>query len=291
MAESYRIGDVAGKGRGCLAAHALCAGDLVMTSRPFLAVLYTDFAATNCARCYLPAQDLCQRCQRFVLCAKCEGAALREFHATECDWYCAIPAAMRSGDTDYLRFVLRYFNVLLNGWQPERPECLAEMGEQATVAEYLSQLRGHRDEQPASFLSWANKFAVLFTQFVTLPAPVGGTEGLVELFCRIRTNSLGYPFSTEQTMGWSLHSISRASGFNHSCDPNCRMTPGPEGSLVVRTLRDVQPEEELTISYVDLQTPEYNDAEARREHLLDTFRFACCCPRCVRELDLPQPAC
>ena len=68
----------------------------------------------TCARCYVghtAAATLCSLCCSFQLCADCdekEGGALRRWHAEhECKQFAAIPAAMRQGDTDYLRFVLR----------------------------------------------------------------------------------------------------------------------------------------------------------------------------------------
>jgi hypothetical protein len=68
------------------------------------------------------------------------------------------------------------------------------------------------------FLAWTAKFAVLFTKSFTLPKGVTPSD-LVDLFCRIKSNSLGFPFNKDETMGWCLDV--RASMFNHSCVPNC----------------------------------------------------------------------
>ena len=39
-------------------------------------------------------------------CVKIEG--LEIYHSHECKLFCSLPLDMRNGDTDYLRFVLRY---------------------------------------------------------------------------------------------------------------------------------------------------------------------------------------
>ena len=71
--------------------------------------------------------------------------------------------------------------------------------------------------------------------------------------------------------------------FNHSCHPNCTASADPNEAftpgvpVVVRSLVDVEPGEELTISYIDLcQSP-----AQRQSHLREMYMFECACARCT----------
>lgn len=49
--------------------------------------------------------------------------------------------------------------------------------------------------------------------------------------------------------------------FNHSCNPNAAFVGLNKGRLVFRTIRQVQPEEEIAVSYIDL----YASRDERRQ--------------------------
>ena len=73
---------------------------------------------------------------------------------------------------------------------------------------------------------------------------------------------------------------------NHSCAPNCVYIGGVrEGTLAVRTVRDVSEGEELCVSYVDTMLPR----RERMKELRDTKHFDCTCVRCCASL-LPDTA-
>jgi len=173
---------------------------------------------------------------------------------------------MRNGDTDYLRFVLRYFSILQHSVPPGSGD--------SEGAQNFSQLCSNRDIHSKTYLAWAAKFAVLFTKSFTLPPGLSPSD-LVTLFCRIKSNSLGFPFNKDETIGWCLDV--RASMFNHSCVPNCYITNGKDGTLIVKTKKNVTQNEELCISYVDLLSSEFSDEKNRREHLFETYCFWCQC--------------
>ena len=76
------------------------------------------------------------------------------------------------------------------------------------------------------------------------------------------------------------------SKLNHSCVPNC--THYTRGNLLyVRTLRDIEPEEELTISYTEL----FASRATRHSKLYDKYAFSCGCRRCRDELRLDRGLC
>ncbi|KAG6363960.1 hypothetical protein INS49_009063 [Diaporthe citri] len=70
-----------------------------------------------------------------------------------------------------------------------------------------------------------------------------------------------------------------ASRFNHSCLPNCDSDHTLEGSLTTITVcssRDIQPDEEITISYLNIYDP--RDQRQACTRLL--WGFSCNCPAC-----------
>lgn len=76
------------------------------------------------------------------------------------------------------------------------------------------------------------------------------------------------------------------SRFNHSCNPNCCFyTRGNQ--LYVRALRDIEPGEELTISYCEL----YSTRASRLKKLYSKYSFVCQCDRCLNEENADRELC
>jgi SET and MYND domain-containing protein len=69
--------------------------------------------------------------------------------------------------------------------------------------------------------------------------------------------------------------------FNHGCNPNTAFVGLPNGQLAFRTIRSVQKDEELVVSYIDI----YSDRDERRQELLATKHFWCKCKRCASPLE------
>jgi hypothetical protein len=70
---------------------------------------------------------------------------------------------------------------------------------------------------------------------------------------------------------------------NHSCDPNISVRHLDQRNALSRitmvTLRDIEPGEELFITYTNPRVP----LESRRQHLLEWGFGTCDCPRCQTE--------
>ena len=69
------------------------------------------------------------------------------------------------------------------------------------------------------------------------------------------------------------------SRINHSCCPNCFAFTN-EGKLNIRTIRNVNEGEEITISYIYLYNP-WNE----RNKILKEYNFICTCERCFLKND------
>jgi SET domain-containing protein len=72
-----------------------------------------------------------------------------------------------------------------------------------------------------------------------------------------------------------------ASFLNHSCKPNAYRSFFREDSsvLFVKAVRDIDLDEEVTVSYVN----SLFDFEARQEALRELYQFECKCERCIFE--------
>lgn len=284
MEGCYAVVDLPSRGKGCIAKKNFLEHEDVLVSIPDIAVLYTPFTLHTCARCFKDVTGMknahtCTNCNRFFLCPECLNIdGLISYHSHECKLFCSISEGMRNGDTDYLRFVLRYFSILQYGPPPGSGTCQG-------ATNRFKQLCNNRSTLPKTYLAWCAQFAVLFTK--SFPFPPGFTpSNLVDLFCILKSNSLGFPFNNAATMGWCLDV--RASMFNHSCAPNCYVTGGPNGEMVVKTKRSVSTDEELCISYVDLLLDEFKDTKTRRDHLFESYCFWCNCEKCSQSADNKQ---
>jgi hypothetical protein len=88
-----------------------------------------------------------------------------------------------------------------------------------------------------------------------------------------QANNFGILNSLHETIGQGVYP--HAALLNHSCDPNCLLRFNST-ALEIVALRDIEKDEELTHSYVDL----VQDTATRREHLQHLHGFVCDCTRC-----------
>ena len=96
---------------------------------------------------------------------------------------------MRNGDTDYLRFILRYLAIRRAGLPPVPSGAVPPAGEGANR---FPDLCSNMDVQTEEFKAWVSNFAGLFAQHVEFPADVT-VEAFALLLAKIRANSLGFP--------------------------------------------------------------------------------------------------
>lgn len=75
----------------------------------------------------------------------------------------------------------------------------------------------------------------------------------------------------------------KCSKINHSCKPNSAVF-FDKFSLSLKSLRYIQSNEQVTISYIELA----QSTQSRREELMSTYGFLCNCERCCNGLDDEQ---
>ena len=275
------------RGTSLLATTAIPRDSVILSHRPEVTVLYSPFVQSHCSSCYAslpPSSYSCAECRSFSLCPSCSSPPSISWHLEgECSSFRKVPAPLRQGDSDYLRWFLRYFDVRCRGPPPLSLSFLSASASSSAPPLLLSpcpfsSLVHLAALQPPSQLEWSAGFAQLFAEHCSPPIPAAEIETLL---LKIRLNTLGYPFTAEQTLGWSLSSV--ACLLNHSCAPNSFARCGASGVLEVVAIRDVKEGEELTISYVDLISDDMLQGDKRREALRDKYLFECKCERCEEE--------
>lgn len=86
--------------------------------------------------------------------------------------------------------------------------------------------------------------------------------------------------------GTGLYSLQ--STINHSCDPNAVVElPYSNSTLVVKATRDIQPEEEICIAYLDECLLE-RSRHSRQKVLSSLYLFICQCNKCLSQADDPD---
>lgn len=102
-------------------------------------------------------------------------------------------------------------------------------------------------------------------------------------FCQRSTHSVYHCLLTYSYMETTFVVDRLGSRCNHSCRPNMTWSFKQKTHLVLRTLRDVAPGEQLTIAYLDVVAPASQRAAALRQQ----YAFSCQCPRCNRDTHDP----
>ena len=70
------------------------------------------------------------------------------------------------------------------------------------------------------------------------------------------------------------------SRINHSCQPSAELVTNPDQETQdLRAVRQIQPGEEITANYADLE--DGLNQEYRQAFLWDNFRLRCCCLCCL----------
>lgn len=97
---------------------------------------------------------------------------------------------------------------------------------------------------------------------------------IVRLIGKVDQNTFGVRY--DRNLSYAFGMFPSMSYFNHSCEPNvCVIQHNTVLKLI--SLRDIQPGEEIAISYIETDRP----TVARRKCLMIEYNFLCSCPRCL----------
>lgn len=97
----------------------------------------------------------------------------------------------------------------------------------------------------------------------------------------------------DQTVGMFMNSEGsglyvQQSKINHSCTPNAEIRfPFSNNVAQVTALRDISPDEEICISYLD-ECQLRQSRHSRQKFLKENYLFVCDCAKCESEIDQPD---
>ena len=105
---------------------------------------------------------------------------------------------------------------------------------------------------------------------------------VLTLHNQLLINTLTHVTPTYDPLGLAISPT--AALFNHSCNPNA-VVSFSNAALLVRTLKPVPADTEITISYIDIT----NSTPERQFELSARYFFNCTCPECAGSLTLGRP--
>ncbi|KAH9878933.1 hypothetical protein J1614_002368 [Plenodomus biglobosus] len=280
-------------GHGLFAGRKFGSGEqLALFKRPLVASLDTVRLLDTCANCfvwteaasagtrlYVPEDtkvSKCAGCQRFRYCSKfksdierlqaCQKEAWARGHKHECKVFKAL------GDKELPKAVVACMELL--SW---RKHGLIPNDEW----EHLCRLQTHIDDFKKS-ASYPNieLMAMGASQF-SLTQDMFDKDFVAAMYARVLTNSLTLITPTLDPLGIVLDA--KLGHINHSCDPNAYiMMDGAE--ISIRTLRPIEKDEEIYISYTDTTIP----FQRRQSELKARWFFACKCAKCQHGATLDE---
>ncbi|KAF1996284.1 SET domain-containing protein [Amniculicola lignicola CBS 123094] len=264
-------------GEGLFAGDNFGAGELIIAAkRPMVASLDTERLIDTCANCYTwtagesvgsrlyvkegTKVSACGGCKRFRYCGKqCQKEAWIRGHKYECK------ALKPVSERELPKAVLATIELLLR-----KKHGLIEIN----WWESLCGLDSHISDFSSNGKIRGIELMAMGTADLT-----GGAftkEFAAEMYARVLSNSLTLVTPTFDPLGIMMDpTLSR---INHSCDPNVYIVmDGAEAAIW--TLKPIERDEELYISYIDTTNP-----YARRQmELKERWFFTCKCSKCEKE--------
>jgi hypothetical protein len=258
----WQIASLAGRGRGLIATQPIAAGSLVLTSTP-VAQVVKQAPARACDRCLDETRDGCAYCspdcedaavaEGAALLARVDLSQLHAVHAEEGRKFPLMIAQLLGG----LLEGLRRDKQPPPAWQAAMSLCYADLPPQATdlvESERLALLRAFAESGVSSSA----------TLELLMPH-----ERYARLLGAAQLNAFGITTARGAVLTALLGGA--ASMLNHSCDPSVLVSHGADHSVGFVTDREVAPGDELTISYMGLDS----SCTERQELLTSKYGFAC----------------
>ncbi|XP_022938746.1 LOW QUALITY PROTEIN: histone-lysine N-methyltransferase ATXR4-like [Cucurbita moschata] len=277
-----RVSLTGSAGRGVFATRKIGAGDLIHTAQPLVAHPLLSSVHHVCNFCLRKLQRNANAnadAHRATFCCKeCERNS-KVFHDVEmqADWS-DYDKNCRERGLKYPLLVKRLACMVISGaissdhlniLQPSSlsPHMVSELKEGYSLLRKALVNASITDEQ-LLFLTqeWYTGVLARIRINAFRIELVGGYEDLLSLAAA--------SVEAEAAVGNAVYML--PSFYNHDCDPNTHIIWINNANARLKALRDVEPDEELRICYIDASM----DHEARRTLLYQGFGFICNCARC-----------
>ncbi|XP_072236440.1 histone-lysine N-methyltransferase SMYD3 [Leuresthes tenuis] len=260
-----------GKGNGLRTITRIRRGEMVSSGEPLACCVSNKQAREVCHHCFTRHETLL-RCSQCKMARYCSTTCQRQAwsgHKRECKCLCSLLPRV---PTDSVRLAARLIFALLSPLQSRSDE-LYTLDEHESHLNSMSEQKKQGLSQLASMLElYIQKEVPDPTQEMTSALPPSCRDAL-NLIAKVTCNCFTISDGELQEIGVGLYPS--LSLLNHDCRPNCVMVF--EGAkLKLRAVRDINPEEELTISYIET----LNLTEDRQRQLEEQYHFTCRCQRC-----------
>ncbi|KAI8335584.1 hypothetical protein BC941DRAFT_472239 [Chlamydoabsidia padenii] len=271
------------KGRHAVASQPLEEGTTVCLEKATGFVVRSDYMDQQCHICLddLVTKMACSDCKMIYYCSQACVEKDTSHHRV-CSLLAQVPAIGRSTDVD--PDLLRLIIYLLAKRQEEKDGQVSVDDDDLHSTPYwcVDDLLSHKENASPAFIKVISDAAQrLMLEDPELFESVS-VDDVVTLACKINSNAhgLGDNHARNTDVALGLFPLG-ALFFNHSCNPNAAFIGLNKGQLAFRTIRPVQPDEEIVVSYIDL----YASRDERRQNLLETKHFWCKCKRCASPMD------
>ncbi|KAJ8098347.1 hypothetical protein POJ06DRAFT_149856 [Lipomyces tetrasporus] len=270
--------DFPGRGNGLVVAKNFPAYSEIFRKVPEVSVPDSGYRSRICANCFLfePATGdsiqagsvakvfSCGKCRSTYYCSReCQLQDWKAYHRRECKILGTLAPQVPPSTVILLMRIL-----LMQGDKRQRFYSAME-----TLKSHIDDRRKTEDFETLVVMSKGAK-------------EYSGTElsleAVVEMLCKIMTNSFSIPLPTYDIVGIIFDTS--VSLINHSCDPNAVIV-FDKNMLMVRAVRPIKKGEEIYITYTDNAMP----MPRRKEALRTQYFFDCQCTACCPPSLKPDP--
>ncbi|XP_034732899.1 histone-lysine N-methyltransferase SMYD3 [Etheostoma cragini] len=257
-----------GKGNGLRTTTRIKRGELVYSAEPLACCVSNKLARDVCHHCFTRPETLlrCSQCKMARYCnINCQKQAWLS-HKRECK---CLQSLLPRIPTDSVRLAARLIFALLSPSKSRSEEFY-------TLEEHESHLNSMSEQKKQGLSQLASMLELYLRQEVPDLAqevlPPSCREPL-SLLAKVTCNCFTISDGELQEIGVGLYPS--LSLLNHDCRPNCVMVfVGTK--LQLRAVQDINPEDELTISYIETLSL----TEDRQRQLEDQYHFTCHCQHC-----------
>ncbi|XP_050750884.1 histone-lysine N-methyltransferase SMYD3 isoform X1 [Gymnogyps californianus] len=257
-----------GKGSGLRSRRRMRPGELLYRAEPFAYVVTKEQLGGVCERCLRRNEHLhrCSQCKVAKYCGKsCQKEAWLD-HKQECR---CLKSIEPNFPPDSVRLAGRIVFKLLR-----QSVCLSER--LYSFSDLQSNIEQLSEEMKDGLRHLAETLQLYLKTEIQDASRLPPAIDFFQIFTKVTCNCFTISNGEMQDVGVGLYPS--MSLLNHSCDPNCVIVF--EGyQLLLRSVREIQIGEELTISYIESLMP----TSERQKQLIRQYCFECDCLLCQNQ--------
>eukprot|EP01060_Flectonema_neradi_P017710 TRINITY_DN24559_c0_g1_i1.p1 TRINITY_DN24559_c0_g1~~TRINITY_DN24559_c0_g1_i1.p1 ORF type:complete len:404 (+),score=77.42 TRINITY_DN24559_c0_g1_i1:47-1213(+) len=264
----YTLTEVPNKGKSLVSIRTI-SSDPILSEEP---VAHASTQVDNCCDSCLTVDPTgkeflrCSGCKFVNYCSeKCQVKGWKNWHKNECKVFSHL---LQQGKTPTPTLVLTHRTVV------------SQINGTASVVDKLSY---HTSNLTSSKKDMYIQLGCLLAEMLGLTKgfrgnknhPYTSMDSVLDLFAKLESNSFSITDDNLSTVGYGLYN--NCSFINHSCEPNA--VAAFNGTRIeILPIRDIPPENEILISYIELAQLTAD----RRNELRERYNFNCCCDRCAK---------